>query len=220
MGIKEVYRRSSGEVVTYDFFDLADGSGIVTLYGAVDSRGRGVLSGGYLTRNTPYSDTIVTNSSTSSTNYAKEFDKSFDLYINKPITIKGNATFNIPLACGQGATGPSSGGCYPIVGFGKISNGVYTEVVSGTALASTWTSSGGTSKPNIFYVRLNVPLTNYAIGDTLRVKVEGWAKSSYSDGECSLGHDPKNRDGSSTASAFASTDPTQMTFYVPILVDL
>lgn len=50
-----VVYRTGGEsaAATYDFMDLADGSGVVTLYGGIDQSAAGVLS-----RNQFYSDVI------------------------------------------------------------------------------------------------------------------------------------------------------------------
>lgn len=97
MGVPLVYRKTGEQTITtYDFFDLADGSGQVVLYGAVDSTGRDSFSGGYLTRNTPYSDSITSSGAQLSGSYWKDIDKDFDLDVNKPIVLKGTCSFNIP----------------------------------------------------------------------------------------------------------------------------
>jgi len=100
MGVPVVYRKKSPTSLTnYDFMDLADGAGVVTLYGAIDANGGGVLSGGYLTRSTPYADAITSGKTSygMSGSYFAYINKNFDLPINKPISTKGTCVFSIPV---------------------------------------------------------------------------------------------------------------------------
>ncbi len=206
-----VYFRSGGDyTVNYNFTELASGSGIITLYAGKDQ------SAGILSVSPFYSDKIATNSTTLGTTYAKEIDMDFDLSINKPITLKGNAFFSVPITFTHG-TGNHYAYC--IVKVRKWDGSTETDIASGTS--TTWKGAYAHSAEirAVRLVKVNVPLTLFKKGETLRITVEVWAKSDQSPRQVFLGHDPMGRifwDGSTEFTDW----PTQLKCNIPLRIDI
>ncbi len=197
MAVPMVFRGKGGsQLATYNFTDIASGTGYITFYGAS-------ISGAYiLNNNTIYSD--MTSTSLTIGTHADYYldpkmDFDFDVLINNPLTIKGVVQANVPVQM-------TSGSAQPLVTLRRVRNGVETDIAScwGTVIVRP-----GTAHPTMGLICFTVPLTQYKKGDTLRITVQVYYIGNAGQG-IYVAHDPKNR-----ADTQFGTEPTQMVFYLP-----
>jgi len=212
-------------LVNVDLLELADGSGIVTLYGALNQ------SGANLTRNTnTYCDLEYTNAAFTSTEptYTKEIDLDFDYTVNLPFRLKGKMLVNCGIE-GIGAVGAGNK-AYAIVKLRQVRDGVESDIGSGTSRTvrheptNHYVDVANTrQRSRIVNVEIDVPLTLYKIGDTLRVTVEIWgAKIAGATGspEVRVFHDPKGRTGRSNTDANGDEiETSQLIVNLPLRID-
>jgi len=197
------YRKSAeGSIASYDYFDIAEGTGIIVLYGAQDAAGNYVLS-----NQTLFSATIETSTTTS-------LEMNFDLApFNLPKDIKGTAI----VSYGTSIQGNTGGGTL-LFTFYKVSDSVETSMGSCTV---------SHNKPFVLGEFLSATLTetHFKIGDSLRLSV---LLTDNSDVGIGFGLDPLNRDGTASYGGFnlnltPSTTPsvtTQLKFYCPFKIDI
>lgn len=218
MALPVVYRGGGEQsIASYDYVDLADGIGYVTLYGSVTQ----ISSAGLLTKSTIYSDLITRQGTITGTAGAKCFDIDFDNVINKPLVIRGKAYINIPMVGYQQAADGDTfvwPECYLRKWDGTTETNIATA--SGAMIRHNFTSPTHTYyHPRMSLVVLDVPLTRFKKGETLRLTVEAWGcENTTGTSIMNIGHDPKNRTDS--ASNFQSTDNTQLMFFLPTVIDL
>lgn len=223
---KTFVRANEAISANISFQELAAGSGIVTLYGARDN------STYLLTKDNVYSDQIITKVTTGlSTSYTKIMDLDFDLYIAKSITLKGLASFNIPLKT-YVATVSKFSYTYAIIKVRKWDGVTETEIANVTSGEVYWSQTsndlfeyfpeGDLSTKPMRLARLSIPKTVYKSGEYLRITIEVYGKisSGASSYQFELGHDPAGRNTFSGGSDFEATDSTKMIFNIPVVVDL
>lgn len=207
MPIPPIYRQSGeGGMATYDFYDLATGTGYKTFYGLNLVE---VTTMKYsLCQDTLNSlDTYTAIAA----NTANDID--FDLPVNKRVVLQGNAIVCVPCNFVNGTGGAAT-----------VSSTVYTTMYkySGTtetqlgSVASMQLTTGNLDSMAAqcmqFTGRIAIPQTVFKTGDTIRLNVKtsaaGASKSVY------VFHDPKNYD-------LGATDNThQLLINLPFKVDL
>lgn len=203
--IPVIYRnQGEGSVASYDWIDLADGLGYVTLYGATAN----ISGAGILTKNTLYSDKIGTDYTVGG-GWAKISQINFDSIINKPLTIRGKTLINVPIAGNHFVADTGAG--YIHAYLRKVTSGTTVEI------ANLSTAHIKTTHAFMTLINLETPLTLFKKGDTLRLTVEVWG-SDGGTGIISIGHDPKNRYDANLQ--FANTDNTQLVLNLPVVIDL
>lgn len=229
-----------GNIVSYDWTDLAEGTGIVVLYGG------GLATSGAvsyrLDKNTfdPWHEGASSSGGGSeSTGRHKRFEQSkaaadgfiniFDLdfdtaQFNTPRTINGNMLCQIPFA----STPYSSAGVptsYVVVTVRKVTGGVETNLATGTSNTTTYQYIGD----GTFSFNIDIPKTNFKKDDILRINVMYYAKNNNGSAEsCAylLCYDPLSRvvaaiDGSGSAfEKVGHSGNTAMKFHVPFRIEL
>lgn len=213
------YQTQPSTIATYNYTDIAEGTGIQLFYGFGYYNQAGTLVYG-LGKSTDYSETIETSSAPDDTgNYSKVIDLDFDLNaFNLPQTARGTAQVNLTQFAGYGGYDMAN---YIIARIRKWDGTTETEVASGQSAGIT-TSSNTIKK--VRTIRFTVPKTHYKKGDILRLTIELWAKTQsagYINSTAAFGHDPENRDG---ALIIPSTDDprttTKLLFYCPFNIDI
>lgn len=217
-GIPQNFAAISNVLPTYNFVDIAAGTGIINFYAGK------TVDLNLLSNSTYYSSAIYTQSGNYSmdlVNIAEMLDVDFDVLLNRPINVAGKVVVNIPL-CYVCDTAPTT----------IISNITITvfkwDGVSETSLASntdTWTAAyTGTTLYKMLAIDLNIPLTHFKIGEYLRLNID--IHGYYTAGgvrfvQVRLGHDPMNRtsDGTLTWDTSAAV-PSRITFQVPVRLNL
>lgn len=160
-------------LATYSYTDIADGTGVIKLYGYQSSSNTGMDY--HLTSQTPYSASmsIITPNNTIAT-----YD--FDLSpFNTPRTVKGNALFQI----GAFKAAAASGAIF--VEIQKFDGVTPTTIAS--KLSEIFLSSGSNGGKN-FVVSIPVPQTHFKIGENLRLSLTIHSRGS----NMNVGTDPKN----------------------------
>ncbi len=220
----------SKDLVSYDFFDISNGTGYDLYYG-------GSISGGYITSTTPtlYSTTPHTNvRETITTSYVKWVgDLDFDIQFNLPRNIKGDIQVNIPM-------GVHVAQALNITFYANV------EIIHVDLTAAEKSLGSSQSFPihivdigaepadiwsDMTLVKINIPtVEHFKKGEILRFRIGGYYKSSGSGSNCDMGiaHDPANRsdfvyylsDGSLKNQIMITNEPTQMTFHVPFVIDV
>ena len=194
MTIPKVYRKSREQTIaSYDAVDLAEGTGTVKYYFALNENSTGqdhILTRDY----TIYSKLIETPFNPPGTSFTKEVDLDFDLSaFNLPSTLRGTAIFQMAAKQTNNAAGNSTE-MYLIVKVRKWDGATETEIASGQT--ETFITPAETVSTTIFNLPIVIPRTGYKKGEVLRVTVEAWTRQVNAGGSASwLGHDPRNRDG-------------------------
>ena len=189
MAIPQVYKTAAeGAIASYNYTDIAEGTGIVTFYAARTQDS--VASHSILTQNVVYSDiasTAVINNVGSDT-WGKKIDWDFDLSpFNMPQTIGGKANISVSWQ----VTTPTSGTAEGYLLFLIKKNDSFIASVATITRGNTPVT---TYEEKTSLLEVTVPKTHFKKGDVLRVTMEGWARSgAVSDGMLTVLHDPKAR---------------------------
>lgn len=205
---------SESAVASYNYTDIAEGTGIVTFQGfnSVDDSGISYK----LSSNAPYSNDIYTQETIDAQTYTKEIDADFDVEFNGPHRIRGKVICNVPIGLGI----PSGTGyAYVIAKLRKWDGSTETEIASeqSETLDNITTD---TAKMLCFVIDASSAETKFNKGDTLRITLEVWTKRGGTSGpKVAIGHSPQQRDASAS-DCFTTGDLTKLTFYVPFVLDL
>jgi len=232
-------------LVSYSFFDIAEGIGYVVYYGSKGSDGNFIIS----PRQT-YSEEIASflaAESISDAGSVKKFDLDFDLTFNLPRIVKGVFVCNIPIGISADVLGDRDFEYFATVNVIKVVNGVEEQLgtsSSRTVVVTDLSTAADAMGFNAMTanVRVNVPnVAHFAKGEVLRFTVEGWyiGIGATADANIAIGHDPQNRNFN-TADAPNEPDtghtdlglaneiqtggtvtyiPTRMEFHVPFVID-
>lgn len=203
--------RGTGEkaIATYDYADVAEGTGIVILNAFETQNGGHVLS-----KESIYSSTIEMTDVKSSTTWVNVFDTDFDLpAFNAPQNIGGTGMVGFGYAFD--GTGPS----YAIITFTlkKYSNSVETDIGS-----CSYTRSNEADEKKATNMSMSITPTHFKKGDVLRLTALGEVKSDGAGAvRFTIGIDPMNRDGGYLIpSTDSPTTTTQLKVYVPFRIGL
>lgn len=230
--IKKVLAGGGSELVNYDFFDIAAGTGVITFYlGQTSYNG---ASSAILSNQTFYSDKVATvfqtaaspvSSQLSGSIWTKFQDLDFDVALNKPLNFKGTAIVNIPFGMYEGDdTQPFH---YINARIRKWDGTTETEIAQ--ASGSVYNkSTGGASTYGYGLSAIKIPMSStyhFKKGETLRLTLEQYGKKGAIDNAhvtvyYMLGHDPKNRATSPTEVYTFGTEPTIATLQIPIKLDI
>ena len=202
----------------FDFTDFSSGTGFVIYYG-------GNHSGGYiLNSNTFYSEKVMTGAAQNGTTFTKVIDLDFDVLLNIPKIMKGTALISTGVGMKTAGGAAETMSSYIITKIRKWDGSTETEIASGQS--STWadTASAVREVQGYFIVPVVVPETYIAEGESIRVTMELWVKSSQATAgnKWTLTHDPKNRgtsvfDGTNTWDF--GTDLTTMEAQLPFRLE-
>lgn len=200
MGIPKIYRNlPEVNLASYDFYDLATGTGYKNFYLA-DVYVPGTDTKAYIiTTQTIYSAAGFTSF------YQAAGDVDFDLSINVPLTIEGDLIFSLLYNCS------SLDSVHPLLTFNlyKVSSGgVETQI--GTSVIKT-TNQG---EVLMFSGKLTCPLTRIQAGEKIRVNITTGnpGNTTY----YAIYHDPAGRANLGSPLSSGATLPTSSRINLPI----
>lgn len=222
MPIQRTYRNvGEGSVVTYNYNDIANGTGTIIFYGFSHKE---TTTEAYALTNqsSVYSENITIDLSTTSDSFTKEGDLDFDLTaFNTPMTVaKGTMIASGTVLAGHVSSYTAD--IYLVVRLKRVRGGVETEISN--AQSGTWESQ---AKAYVTFKTLNTELdisenAEFLIGDVLRVTVEFWTKrTTGTNCPAYFCFDPANRATDVThQTADDSADTTRLQFHIPFRLDL
>lgn len=217
MGIlRQKFRKSSaGAIATYDFIDIAQSTGIIVFYGAVDQSSSGIL-----TNASTYSDKVVTTwvPPIHATNFSLSQDIDFDVVLNAPLNIRGIANVSIPACVNTPAGNTAYIYCHAYLR--KWDGTTETDIVSASGAIINNTGSGTANHEFMELIALDVPQTHFKKGETLRLTVEAYSHATAGGMVASIAHDPKNRTPVSPSGSFPSGSPTNLILNLPVKIAL
>ena len=203
-------------IATFDAVDFGDGTGIrqFKLFTTTDSVG----DDHHMGAQTLYSSLIDTRFVvTTETPFTKVIDLDFDLSeFNLFKTLKGTATFQFSMLAKSGGAVNRQLEAYAIIQLRKWDGSTETDIVSGQTATLQPPANSGEDEA-IINMSVTVPQTHFKRGETLRITVEGWAKTVDAGnpaGEFFIGHDPQNRDSTFPSGIKPSVDDLIQTFDV------
>lgn len=190
--LQQKYASQPEAIASYDYTDIADGTGVRNFYLTAEVN---TTESYKLTNNSDvYSNTIeYARASKGNGAASKILDVDFDLttFVTSQI-IKGTALVSLGGYL-VGDYGDTTG--YYIVRVRKYSSSTESEVAYGTS-ETFRPAAGGDKNTKVHGIYITIPETLYAVGDILRVTIEGWvANAGAGTSYMTFGMDPMNRDG-------------------------
>lgn len=218
-----VFAKAGEKMITsYDYFDIAEGTGVQNLKGFVTKNSGGLSYA--IGKTSVYSSVIETEGiqgNISGGTAYKLLDLDFDLSsLNAPRTVKGKIYVNYCVQTGRSA-GSGTVTSYQHLKLRKWDGTTETEI------ANTQTTTFGgsnTNDPTPFCTVIEVPKTRFKTGETIRLTIECWSigNTVWDTIYHTLGTDPLNRDGTRIIPS-TDTGPetiTQLNIYMPFALDL
>jgi hypothetical protein len=199
-GVPLNFQAISNVLPTYNFVDIISGTGYVNFY-AGDTVDKKMLS-----NYTYYSDVGITSTSNSN------FDVDFDIVLNRPMDIKGIGIVQIPAAA---ITSSQPMTMYLTVYFRKVTGGVESDIISNISRTIN-TTVDNTRAYSMLSVDLDIPLTHFKIGDTIRLSFVS-TYASAGNVYCLMAYDPKGR---TTGWDTTGAVPSQLIFQCPVRLNL
>lgn len=213
VGIPETFTRLSPSISSYNYVDIASGTGYITLYA-------GSTVDLYLLSNTAFYSDVIRNYTSCAGGVSDQLcaDIDFDIELNKPMNVAGLGIVNVPVAVST--VGANTASVYAVVYFRKWNGSTETEIVSNTSRTHSGSnSSASTPICSMLAVDLDVPLTHFKIGETLRltVKIYGSNSAGVNSSNIWWAYDPMNRtSGWDTTGAV----PSRLLFLCPVRLNL
>jgi hypothetical protein len=211
---KSFLRSGEGQVASYSWADIADGSGVVGFDGFVSVNS---TTTAYHINSNPLNTgarAIVTTNTSNTTAY--NFDA---LPFNTPRTIKGSASITFTHAVFGGASGA---GKTNIVTIGVYHYDGTTETLLGSAVSPTVTSIENVLVVATRQLVISLTQKSFKIGETLRIKVTmDWAGGAGNYTHY-FGTDPLNRNSETYQSltTTAANNPSYFKINIPFRIDL
>lgn len=212
-GIPTNFQAISNVLPTYNYIDIAAGTGIINFYAGK------TVDLNLLSNSTFYSDVVLTTSTVLNAGYQKVIDLDFDVLLNRPLNLAGSVVLNVPISVYTN-TSPNTLSAYIIAKVRKWDGVTETDICENQS--STFSQLNPGTSPGTFRmlaIDLTIPLTHFKIGEYLRLTIEGWAKDTAASGNSylNLGHDPMNR---TVTWDTTGAVPSRLTFQVPTRLDL
>ena len=221
--LKQKYLSKPSAIATYDYTDVASGTGYSVFYGGTVN-----TSGSYVLADNSYYSNTVTTWRVATATMTKLIDADFDVQINRPLIVDGD--FIVSLSLGIGRKTPAAPGYTTTANLsGAIILDDGSENVLGTFTSTNLVAVDASEpfKTKVMTMSTPVSLTQFKSGNILRVTIEGWAKvdSAY-EAYVGIGHDAKNRNDPEAVrktiydESTSSYGPTIMEVHVPFKVDV
>lgn len=233
MPVPTVYRTTGEQALaSYDFIDIAEGTGIVNYFGLQASLS-GARTNILSTNSALFSYGVQTSgAAVLSGTYFKLIDKDFDFQFNLPKIIKGNLIVSLTHAHACVSTSEASQHFINIRAR-KYDGTTETDLAvnSGAVLLSPAGGSateGGTIEYQTESIVVPISRQNFKKGETFRLTVEAWAKANAGTGQTQISrfaHDPQNRDGeievfNTFVVGQSGAGTTKMNVLVPYIIDI
>src|SRR3990167_3091638 len=182
----------------YSFIDFASGRGYVKFLGSVPNgmqqSGAGLLSGAVLTNSTFASEPVYQRKFGSDTAENKTFNQEFDAEFLLPLVVDGKAYISQPMLNRNPSTVATLKAFMNAAVKKEASDGTVTTLDSQSGSMFVKTIDSTANIEHTFTIALDLPTTNFGVGDKLRVATElhQWtdvAKNIITH----FAHDPLNR---------------------------
>lgn len=211
---EELLKGKVGPIASYNFKDIIEGTGTIVFFGF--SSKEETTENFHLSSNAVYSDSIVQVINNDQSTFTEYFDLDFDTSIfNLPKRIKGTA--RVILTTGHfRSTGANQ--VYFIAKIRKWDGTDETEIAS--AQSGTYSVNSGTTNSKTMNIEIPIStVQHFKKGETLRVTIGLWAKSSNGTGTVGFAHDPKNRDDETGNNIIVDAHTTVMEVHIPFEID-
>ena len=197
MTIPDTYGPPAATITTFDFTDIASGTGIQEFFLGITNSQDGLSGQRILSDNKFYSDLITEEVENASIDtgtpdvWGKFIDKNYDVTFVRPQNTQGIATVNIAYGSTQNQ-GSVTAQTNIAVSISKISGGTTTELdnMSGSVLINNVQTE---DKFTIAAIPLDLGKTHFKINDILRLNVQYWAQGTSGSTDLFYGQDPNNR---------------------------
>lgn len=202
------FQAISNVLGNYNYVDILSGTGYINLYAGntVDLK--------VLSNNTFYSNTIVESGTTSSAAYVALLDHDYDVILNRPLDLRGLGIINIGMWTDNTSSATAAYSYIETI-VRKVTGGVESDIVANNSTEVAINSAGRWTE---LAIDVNIPLTHFKIGDTLRLTIKLWAKNTNADTTTAqYAHDPKNR---TTGWDTSGAVPSQILFQCPVRLNL
>ncbi len=214
MVVPPTFTTAPPAIASYDYVDIADGTGVIVFQGATTKLV--TTTSHFLTKSNIYSNDIESAGSINSAALTKVLDVDFDTSIlNFSRIMRGTAIINIPMNISSSAT-------YTGVLIVRISKwDGSTETLIATATSETIGPATG-SLSKVMAVHLTLPETPFKVGDAIRLGIEGWIQRTAGGvaGTLTIAHDPQNRDGTKITPTGDATLTTKLVANIPFEINL
>jgi len=212
MTISRTFRTGApGQIINYDFFDLASGRIIQKFY--FTSVQDDTTTNYLLTDQVVYADRPFTKvAGDDSTTFTLQQDIDFDILFKFPKIVDGTVIISMDIGSDvDGSAGNTE--TYCIFKLRHWDGSTETEIAS--SQSRTLTNTAGVDNQ---IVAVEISVTNSLIegGNTLRCTVEQWGRHTSGSGtpNFAITHDPKNRDSSDTI--FPDGQVTEAWIFIPL----
>ncbi|KKK65019.1 hypothetical protein LCGC14_2978380, partial [marine sediment metagenome] len=192
MTLKKKYQTKESAIASYNYTDLAEGTGVTEYFGAnnVDN----AAASHFLSKNITYSNDKITHIITGGAGDALRLDLDFDLLFNIPARIKGKVRCQIPWVQGHTTSGNLSGTSYAIVKVRKVTAAGAELEIAQNVKSDTLTVANLVCEGTVKNVEVDITSVNlFKEGETLRITIELWSSGGSSGAKIGLCHDPQNR---------------------------
>lgn len=224
-------------VEAFSFTDIATGKGYATFLAGMASGAAIIdhmppfyqMSGAHILSTTPFYSEQIASRKLNALSTNINLEPFFDVKFTVPRIIEGVMLAEIPNAVDTNGNSSNTLRCWNEVDVIKWDGTTETSLVSG--VTRTFDIDFETNKVLCLY--LDIPRTNFKIGESLRIRVRQWVDSNETTATpaFALGHDPQNREGddeqrtftdgadaSTTGQCFQTGRPTRMSFQVPFVI--
>lgn len=226
--ISSLFQTQSNAIASYNYADIAEGTGYTIFYGLVTRNLAGATyslvtqtlrgSAGNINYSVDTTEESRIKQSGTSASYVKMGEIDFDLSaFNTPKTIKGTALIEYSAACIETDASRSKG--YWVFKIIKDSDG--TETVIGTANSEETDANGGGGVPPekiTGCIPITCTQTHFKRGDILRVTAEAWMYY-IAGGENTYLHIPHSPQNNNTTNFTATTNPTYFKVHIPFRLE-
>ena len=219
MVLPEPFTTASPAIASYDYFDIADGTGIQNFY-AYQSITAAASVYGLTTDNTIYSGKIA-EKFIGGFAFTKRSDLDYDVTLNLPKIVNGELVVSVSQGVGGGAENRY---LELRISVYKVSGGTPTQIGSTMTSAQTASTAGGVKSNTVNMATSSGGRVHFAAGDILRLNVQLWGLSTSASSEIGYGVDPQDRDDGTDAAGIdqviANEDTTQLKLQVPFIIDI
>lgn len=190
-----------GSVASYDWTEIAEGSGLVKFYCGSEATSAGTT---YIMLNTPFYPVTTLRELSTTSNLEINF---YSPVFNTPRIVDGTAYYSVGVGITNGDTGTVTAQLKLYRGGSDIAN------ISSAVVSNTFTNP--VAGLQMLFFKIPLTRTNIQIGDQLHLVVD---LDELDDGTAYIGLDPTGQDTTNLTTGNGTT--TQMSFYCPFVIDL
>ena len=189
-GLPVNYRKAGDPVIaSYNWVDVADGTGIVKFYGLTSQTTPSILNTSAIA-----SKTIETQGAPpAGASYGLVVDLTFDTNVlSSPRTLKGTAVFNV--AGGMYKIGGGDVSYYPAIRVCKWDGTTETQITSASgAVVALHAAATYEKAANDNTIQVTIPETDFKVGESIRIVSQFYGIGNGSI-PLAMGHSPQNYD--------------------------